>query len=91
MKYAIEFDLPDNKTIEEELKYVSWSIWGYSGIAKAKSVEGPKKGRWIFSRYFVWECSECGKSPTKGMGYVQNKSELFNYCPNCGAKMEVTE
>lgn len=40
MKYAIEFDLPNNKTIENELPgaYVSWSIWGYAGVAKAKPV-----------------------------------------------------
>jgi rubrerythrin len=51
----------------------------------------PKKGQWIFTRYYVWECSECGKNPTIGMGYIQRRSELFRYCPNCGAKMEVTE
>lgn len=52
------------------------------------SAEEPKKGRWIFSRSFVWECSECWKSPTKGMGYTQSEDELFRYCPNCGTKME---
>jgi len=51
----------------------------------------PKKGRWIFTRYYVWECSVCGKNPTKGMGYVQRKSELFRYCPCCGSKMEMTK
>lgn len=51
----------------------------------------PKKGQWIFTRYYVWECSECGKNPTIGMGYIQRRSELFRYCPNCGAEMEVTE
>ena len=50
-----------------------------------------KKGRWIFTRYYVWKCSECGKNPTMGMGYTQRKSELFRYCPCCGSKMEVTE
>lgn len=56
-------------------------------VSKIPSAE-PKKGRWIFARYFVWECSECGKSPTKGMGFTKRKDELFRYCPNCGAKME---
>lgn len=59
-------------------------------ISEAPAVE-QKKGRWIFTRYYVWKCSECGKNPTMGMGYTQRKSELFRYCPNCGASMEVRE
>lgn len=47
-----------------------------------------KTGKWIFQRYYTWACSECGANPTKGMGYVQRKEELFNYCPNCGARMD---
>ena len=51
-------------------------------------------GHWIFTRYFTWSCSECGKNPTRGMGYVPNKEfmqEEFKYCNHCGAKMEVRE
>lgn len=59
-------------------------IWAIKSLPSAE----PKKGRWIFARSFVWECSECGKSPTKGMGFTKRKDELFRYCPNCGAKME---
>ena len=47
-----------------------------------------KAGYWIMDCY-VWRCSECGKNPTTGTGYVQGRNELFDYCPNCGAKMEV--
>lgn len=61
-----------------------------NAIMQLPSAE-PKKGRWIFARYFVWECSECGKNPTKGMGYTQSRSELFRYCPYCGTEMEVPE
>ena len=45
-----------------------------------------KKGKWIF-KYCVWFCSECGDSPTKGMGYVQGHDELYDFCPHCGADM----
>ena len=41
MRYTIEFELPDNETVRENIKHdgVSWAIWGYSGSAKAKPAE----------------------------------------------------
>lgn len=44
-----------------------------------------KTGRWIFNRYYTWECSECGESPTKGTGYTQGSDELYAFCPHCGS------
>lgn len=44
-----------------------------------------KKGRWIFTKYYTWECSECGESPTKGTGYTQSSDELYAFCPHCGS------
>ena len=37
MRYMIEFELPDNDTILQEIKntYVPWAVWGYSGICRA--------------------------------------------------------
>ena len=49
--------------------------------------EPVRHGKWIFQRNYTWACSECGTNPTEGMGYVQCKEELFEYCPNCGAYM----
>lgn len=42
MKYTIEFELPDNETVLNEIATasVAWSVWGYSGTAK------PER-RWI--------------------------------------------
>ena len=43
------------------------------------------KGEWIFvgnSIEPMWECSECGE---KEFG---SKSDLTNFCPNCGIKMK---
>lgn len=73
-------DLPSVKPKPE-------TCWG----CNCPKMEEPKKGRWIFTRYYVWECSECGKNPTIGMGYIQRKSELFRYCPHCGATMVVDD
>lgn len=47
MKYTIEFELPNNKTIEDELQgpYVSWVVWGHAGVAKAKPVSSAELER----------------------------------------------
>ena len=51
-----------------------------------------KKGRWVVEHGVfmndgiygdLYRCSVCG--------YRERNPEGFNYCPNCGAKMEVTE
>ena len=48
-----------------------------------------KKGKWIFKRRWheadECSCSLCGQLMTTFMG------ERKKYCPDCGAKMEVTE
>lgn len=57
-------------------------------IKKQPTIEPkPKRGRWIMQRvgehdeYCV--CSECGNQT--------ESDEAWNYCPNCGARMEVEE
>lgn len=47
----------------------------------------PKTGKWKYTKFHTWGCSQCKKNPTKGLGYVQSKDELFDFCPNCGARM----
>lgn len=43
------------------------------------------RGEWIETKYHTWECGNCGFHPFKG--YIP-KEPNFNYCPNCGAKMD---
>lgn len=47
-------------------------------IDSAPTIE-PKQGEWI-DNGFCHACSICGK---QGVGI-----ELYNYCPNCGARMK---
>lgn len=49
-----------------------------------KIVDTPAE--WIYTD-FHWVCSKCKKNPTRGMGYVQTESQLYNYCPYCGERM----
>ena len=59
----------------------------------AEDVQPVKHGRWVESFeqivdliYKVKRCSICGK--TKPMKIFEHEDCLFNYCPNCGAKMD---
>ena len=48
--------------------------------------EPVRHGRWIETHEVLdyIKCSECGKDWCT----VANDTETFNYCPNCGAKMD---
>lgn len=53
-------------------------------------VETEKHGKWIFKRKYYEaierNCSECGQRMTTHI-----KKKAMNFCPNCGARMDVTE
>jgi len=56
----------------------------------------PKRGRWIRtgsgSLFDHYECSLCGGLPKwECMGDNRWKIAFTDFCPNCGAKMEVAE
>ena len=64
-------------------------------LAKLPSVtpQEPKTGHWIeqdgFDGDTYYDCSECGESFCLIDGTPTDN--LYNYCPNCGAKMEVED
>ena len=83
MRYMIEFELPDNDNIFQEIKnaYVSWAVWGYSGICRATpsiDVAKVRHGKWCKKNYwsagigmgesygYWYSCSECGKQVKGG-------------------------
>lgn len=45
------------------------------------TIDPVKRGKWV-SDGFTWRCSECGKT------YWGRLAQPWNYCPNCGAKVE---
>lgn len=89
-RYKIEFELPDNETVINEIigQDVYWMVWGFGGHAKAEratDVRENVRGKWdmkpdpygFFDKISV--CSECGM--------MTKMRETYNFCPNCGADM----
>jgi hypothetical protein len=57
-------------------------------------------GRWSskiltggFAEEWGYVCSECGcvVSDKSGLGKYRGRNQQLNYCPNCGAKMDLEE
>ena len=74
---------------------VAWNIGGQIKELPAADVAEVKHGKWIeVQKENIWndivpvlECSACGKY-TVGTRGIMTKS---NYCPNCGAKMDLED
>lgn len=78
----IVIDIPDD--FKDYIEDVLMGVGDASGIlvdAVMNSTPLPK-GHWI-EHENCYECSNCGIIRAKG------KTGLYNYCPNCGAEMEV--
>ena len=78
------------------LKAMEWTWCGKAAFDKVKEIPAAdvapiKRGRWLKRDDMPWivecKCSVCGYAdyPTKSDRYWFER----NYCPNCGAKMEV--
>ena len=58
----------------------TWKWVSLSDIEALPTIE-PKHGKWIADKY-TRKCSECGST------YWMREGNAWNYCPNCGAKVE---
>ena len=60
----------------------------YKAIYELPSVTpAPRIGRWITDRCDMYICSKCNHTYTD----LSGERYGMNFCPNCGAKMEVDE
>lgn len=68
--------------ISKELIAVSKLPW-FSNVMKKLGYEPVRHGRWI-EKDDECVCPFCGKA----WNYMDNCTETFNFCPNCGAMMK---
>lgn len=69
--------------------YPHWYAYKIKAIPAA-DVAPVRHGRWVDYMVRDWRCSECGQKIIKVRnvdGYCYNDKP--NYCPNCGAKMDL--
>lgn len=68
---------------------VAWNIGGDIKLLPAANVEPVRRGEWRHthtgSSYFN-ECLKCTYC-----GFEDTELCVFNYCPNCGAKMDLED
>ena len=53
-------------------------------VVEAEEEQEPRAGHWIYQKGYIpfkWKCNQCS---------AEFKTD-FNYCPNCGARMESEE
>jgi len=55
-------------------------------VSPTIEAEPVRHGRWVDKMVRDWHCSECGKKASFD-GYCYDDKP--NYCPNCGAKMDL--
>ena len=77
-------------------------MWHFIHVADTVDAVEVVHGRWIiedadsgqhgcYEAYMIVECSHCGQShevETGQFGWAYGDPFPFNYCPNCGAKMD---
>ena len=69
-------------TIEAVPKHYDTESWKTTTTEEGSEYAPVKHGRWIEDEYGIPHCSECK---------AINNTVYRNYCPNCGAKMDLDE
>lgn len=88
----------DADALKKNMEFICMSIMAgtdpynapLTEIDNAPTVEERPRGKWIYNKYYVWECSHCGGNPHAGTGYVPSipmMKKQWKFCNLCGAQM----
>jgi DNA-directed RNA polymerase subunit RPC12/RpoP len=87
--YETALNNVDKSEVYTDIAENRLTVW----VDELPSVQPKEKtGQWIDNTVaFYRECSECGALVTNRMEkiFLHLEGKKLNYCPNCGAKMEV--
>ena len=98
MKYRIEFELPDNEVVIDDIKVtpIDWAYHGYSGRAKATPVElsddytyiahGDNNPKPVLLRDDGEYCPNCSTINSRVLG-LRKLQRGTSYCPYCGQRV----
>lgn len=86
------FEALKNGTLEDGNRMAA-AVWKLSaGIVSrlpAADVEPVRRGRWIeYPAAHYYKCSECRYTVPYRKAALMSGKRQYNYCPNCGAKMD---
>lgn len=77
---------PDGLIITDKEKWIKSCCERAIELLKEQKSAGPKKGFWLHPTFLDCCCSVCGEQPEHEPG---ESVPLYDYCPYCGAEMEV--
>lgn len=68
---------------------VAWNIGGEIKALPAADVAPVVHGRWVSVPYKLARvCSVCNRDEPYKFAFADIDADLYDYCPNCGARMD---
>lgn len=83
---ALVKELGSKWNVLDDQDFANKAVWRTIEAAPTVDVPDRKVGKWMAEPNCWYRCSNCGQHYPSIRGYMD-----YNYCPNCGAKMERSE
>lgn len=80
-KMTLKGAIRELEIIRKYSGYPSLLLPSIDKVIETLKTDADRHGHWIEAKYPLFTCSECGAT-------YQDTGYGYNYCPNCGAKMD---